>query len=125
METATSNTNWTCPQCVTSLFVECWGQGGDVNGGSGGGGGAYSAATVTVVPGRLYQMVFEVTVNGVTGTGFYDTVADTYLCFAQDGYVPTPATWIAGTYSYLATVTYDGIEYVCLNPAGTSATPSE
>jgi hypothetical protein len=50
-----------CPQGVTSVFIECWGNGGLSIGNStyptgGAGGGAYASARVNVMPGRDYTI---------------------------------------------------------------------
>lgn len=70
----------TCPLGITSVLVECWGNGGLCIGNStyptgGGGGGAYAAATVTVVPGRQYTI-----------SQFVD-----YVQFEESGGVDDPA----------------------------------
>lgn len=56
-----AGTNVICPPNVTSVFVECWGNGGLVIANpsipcNGGGGGAYASALVTVVPGKTYRI---------------------------------------------------------------------
>ena len=60
-QTFTTSGTWVCPAGVTSATVECWGAGGSgatmtSNGsGAGGGGGAYSASTLSVIPGTTYS----------------------------------------------------------------------
>ncbi len=56
--------NWTCPQGVASVTVQCWGGGGAGGGqnpanynfgGGGGGGGAFASSNLNLVPGTTYN----------------------------------------------------------------------
>ncbi len=69
---------WVCPDNVTKVFVECWGQGGRggtasviTNGGAGGGGGAaYAASILDVIPSTSYSYVVANTSGTAASTWF-------------------------------------------------------
>lgn len=79
-ENVPGNYNWTCPEGVTTVQIECWGAGGagggaknlglgsssiNANCGGGGAGGSYVKHTsITVVPGTVYTFTV-----GAGGTG--------------------------------------------------------
>jgi len=99
--TFTSSTTWTCPAGLTSVAVQCWGGGGaggssieNSSSSGGGGGGAYSAATVSVTPGTVYNInvggggVANTTVGSSVGGGdswFTNTATGTLLVLALGG----------------------------------------
>lgn len=63
-DTITATGTWTAPAGVTSVDVECFGQGGlgGLEGGGGGGGGAYSRqSAITVVPSTVYGVTINET----------------------------------------------------------------
>src|SRR5580693_8147321 len=73
--TSSSTSPWTCPAGVTSVEVQCWGEGGDGasggggtphHGGGGGGGGEFAQElTVGVTPTNGYTFTIG---SGGTGT---------------------------------------------------------
>jgi len=105
--TFTTSTTWTCPVGLTSVQVQCWGGGGSGGSstnnscsGGGGGGGAYSAGTVAVTPGTIYDInvgaggaatsaLNSSPAAGVGGSGgnsyFSNTVSLATLVLAQGG----------------------------------------
>lgn len=85
---------WTVPDCVTEIFVECFGGGGYTNNyitnytSGGGGGGGYSSKTLTVVPGQVYypKLYYGFVAFVPHFSVFVDTDDATVLVAAQDGY---------------------------------------
>ncbi len=72
-QTFTSSGTFTVPAGVYSIIVECWGAGGgggssnsnpQPRAGGGGGGGGYSASTLSVSPGTVYNVVVGTGGNG-------------------------------------------------------------
>jgi hypothetical protein len=63
------NITWTVPAGITRIFAEAWGAGGGGSSFSGGGAGAYTAATFTVAPGDVINMIL-----GEGGTSGSSTV---------------------------------------------------
>lgn len=68
----TLTTTWTCPASVTSVFVQAFGPSGvypdsaSTGFWKAGGGGAYASSTLTVVPGRVYDIeVFPAFIGSV------------------------------------------------------------
>jgi len=70
--------SWVCPDNVTKILVECWGQGGRggtaatlANVGAGGGGGAaYAASILDVIPSSSYSFVVANTSGTASNTWF-------------------------------------------------------
>lgn len=60
-ETFDATSTWTCPEGVTSAFIECRGGAGGAgettSAEGGGGGGAYANKTLTVVPSTVYDVI--------------------------------------------------------------------
>lgn len=66
-ENFTTSGSWLCPDGVTQVYVQCWGEGGTgassgtVSKLAGGGGGAYAEATVSVTAGNTYNYTVSAT----------------------------------------------------------------
>jgi hypothetical protein len=73
--TSTGTTNWTCPNGVTQIYVECWGGGGGAGAGStnyngaGGGGSEYRAGYIPVTAGHVYSVIVGTGGSGGSGSG--------------------------------------------------------
>jgi MSHA biogenesis protein MshQ len=74
--TTAGTTNFTVPNCVYTISVECVGGGGNGGGRSsstgscgGGGGGAYASSVLSVLPGQIYSY----TVGNTSGTSSFGT----------------------------------------------------
>jgi hypothetical protein len=97
--TSASTSPWNCPAGVTSIEVQCWGEGGNGEGttspaqhGGGGGGEFAQELTVAVTSGSNYSFTIG---SGGTGT---DTVftGDTQTVTAHHGASATSSTGAAG-----------------------------
>lgn len=125
---------WTCPDGVTSAYVECWGpgggsynsyivsEGGSPLSGDSGGGGAYAAKTISVVPGTDYSYNVGAggPANSTSGENSYLSLSPTVLVSADGANGKTGGTAAAsiGDVKYSGGNGLDGRTNATAGPGG-------